>query len=94
MEIEDKRPKEQTDWKKDIIDKFSTYLDTLTSEDVQVLNNENTEPDCPDMFSFYAELAALKQELKLQNRNGLNSSVKGQGFIKNMGQNLPRTIIC
>ncbi len=52
-------------WKRRALEDFGRWLDELGDESGDV---ENGAPPAPDLHDLFAELAALRQEIRLQNR--------------------------
>ena len=55
----------QDDWKQEVLEDFRRWLDGVTEEAAGAADREPTECDLRDLF---AELAALRQEVRLRNR--------------------------
>ena len=53
------------DWKQDVLEDFRRWLAGVTEEEAGAADHEPPECDLRDLF---AELAALRQEVRLRNR--------------------------
>jgi len=57
---------DRNDWKEELAEEFRDWLDCIDQEPDP---EQEEQGDSPDMLTFFAELAALRQELSLQTRN-------------------------
>ncbi|MCK4983314.1 MAG: nucleotide exchange factor GrpE [Victivallaceae bacterium] len=69
----------ESGWREEMVDKFKEYLYTLTDEEFD--EQADFSDEVPDMFSFYSELTALKQEISLQSKSAKKS---GSDMLKSM----------
>ena len=63
------------DWKDDVLNSFSDWLDELTAaERMEIGTEADAECECPapTLYEFFAALSALRQEVKLQGRSTQN----------------------
>lgn len=65
---EPKANPDDSNWKAAILDRFASWLDGVSDPESVLAPLAVEDENQPDLYSFYSELATLKQEIRLQTR--------------------------
>ena len=88
LETEAPRTPEEPDWKSAVLDSFAAWLDGLTEPEGDTGSVDTGEESEPDLLSFYSELAALKQEIRLQTRAAHGASRAAEAAVEGLREAL------
>ena len=87
--LENYKQQQGNNWRRQIIDKFSTWLYELTGEEFNAMAGEidlDNDEQPPDFLAFFSELGSLKQEVRLQAKAAQTLSEKTDTILTTVKQ--------